>query len=63
MRGEFVQCLDINSAVPLLVPAGFLFWDVEQDVSREAAEGFPEHPCFGAEVAPCGLWLSRYEEE
>ena len=55
MRGALVHCLDVDFTVPVLVPVGLLLHDVELDVGGEAAEGFPEHQCLGAEVGRSGL--------
>ena len=50
MRGTLVHCLDVDFTVPILVPVGLLLHVFELDVRGGAAEGFPEHHCFGAEV-------------
>ena len=63
--GELVHCLDVDSAVPVLVPAGSLFQDVELDVWQGAAESIQKHQCLGAEGGCCGLveLLCCYAEE
>ena len=47
-------------SIPVLVPVGLLFQDFKLDVGGEAAEGFPEQRCLGAEARRGGFveWLS-----
>ena len=64
-RGELVHCLEVDSTVPVLVPVGRRFHDVELDVGGKAAGGLPEHQWLGAQVGCGGVVqrLSCYAEE
>ena len=60
-----VYCLGVDPTISVLVPVGLLFNDLELDVRREAAKGFPEQQCLGAEARRGGFveWLPCYAEE
>ena len=55
VAGTLVHCLDVYFTVSVLVPVGFLLYDVELDIGREAAQGFPGHHCLGAKAGFGGL--------
>ena len=65
MRCALVYCLVVDLTISVFVSVGLLFHDVELDVGRKAAKGFPEQQCLGAEARRAGFvkWLPCYAEE
>ena len=65
VRCALVYCLVVDLTISVFVPVGLLFHDVELDVGRKAAKGFPEQQRLGAEAHRGGFveWLPCYAEE
>ena len=65
VRCALVYCLVVELTISVLVSVGLLFHDVELDVGRKAAKGFPQQQSLGAEARRVGFvkWLPCYAEE